>query len=354
MKKPAILGLCLAAVALAAVLATLPLLNHADPRAGTGDRLAAAPPPPAASSASDANPGITLTVLHVNDVHGQTEPHGFLGKSIGGYSRLSTLLGGIRAGRDANLILLLHAGDEFSRGDDLTRKTLGRANIQILNFLRFDAWTPGNGDFYDGTAVLLQRAREANFPTLNANVVPVPAAAWPTAPSVIRQVGPVRVALFGLCTVYADAPGGAGLKVADPVETAARIVPELRKKADVVIALTHIGFGTDMRLAKQVAGIDLVIGGHTHTVLERGDLTKDPNGREVLICQAGEQLLYLGCAELKLRPAGGGWRVESAQAKLIPLDAKVPEDPAVKALIARLSAATSRPAPASRPAPVVK
>jgi 2',3'-cyclic-nucleotide 2'-phosphodiesterase (5'-nucleotidase family) len=350
MKKLAIWGLCLVAIAVAAVLAALPALTPPGPHAS--EKPAAAPPPQAAPSAADGNSVVTITVLHVNDVHGQTEPHNWGGRNIGGYSRLSTLVAHFRSAGDANLVLLLHAGDELSRGDDLTRKTFGRANFQIMNFLRFDAWTPGNGDFYDGTEVLLQRVREANFPTLNANVSPAAGSAWATSPFVIRQVGPLKVAMFGLCTVHTDAPGGAGLTVADPIEAAARIVPQLRKQADLVVAVTHLGSIVDARLAKEVAGIDLIIGGHTHTVLEHGDTVKGPDGREVLICQAGEQLEYLGCAELKLRPAGRGWQVASARARLILLDANVPEDPAVKALIARLSAATSRPARASQPAAV--
>jgi 5'-nucleotidase / UDP-sugar diphosphatase len=119
-----------------------------------------------------------------------------------------------------------------------------------------------------------------------------------------------------------------------------------------VVALTHLGYLDDVKLAQNVAGIDLILGGHSHTVLEHGQKAQGPDGREVLICQAGDELRYVGCAELKMAPAAGGWRVESAQAKLIALDSNVPEDPAVKALIARLSAASQPASPARAPQPV--
>jgi 2',3'-cyclic-nucleotide 2'-phosphodiesterase (5'-nucleotidase family) len=313
----------------------------------------ASPPVSAAPASGDGNAGLVLTVLHVNDIHGQTEPHLSGGKNIGGYSRLSTLVGGVRASRDANLVLLLHAGDEFSKSDQLTRKTLGAANVQLWNYLRFDAWTPGNGDYYDGIGVLRKRISEANFPALAANVTVKGDGNCLAHPYVIKQMGPIKVAIFGLCTVYKNDQLACGLEANDPIETAARIVPELRKQADVVIALTHLGYLEDVKLAESVAGIDLIVGGHSHTVLNEGQSVPGPGDKQVLIVQTGWQLEYMGCVELKMKPAAGRWSVASAQAKLVHVDAGVPEDASVKALIARLSEAASKPAaPAGRPVPV--
>jgi 2',3'-cyclic-nucleotide 2'-phosphodiesterase (5'-nucleotidase family) len=348
MKKLSVWAVLLVAAATAAILA-IPRVPASAPAAT----------PVAAPASGDAKESLVLTVLHVNDVHGQTEPHLDHGKSIGGYSRLSTLVAAARASHDANLVLLLHAGDEFSKADPLTRRTLGAANVQIWNYLRFDAWTPGNGDYYDGTGNLRKRIAEANFPTLTANVTVKDDGNCLAQPYVIKQVGPVKVALFGLCTVYKDQQAGGGLVQADPVETASKLVPQLRKQADVVIALTHIGYTEDVKLAQAVAGIDLIVGGHSHTVLDNGQSVAGPGDKQVLIVQTGWQLEFMGCVELGLKSAGGRWSVVSATAKLTPLDANVQEDPAIKALIARLSDAASKPAtptipasPASRPVPV--
>jgi 2',3'-cyclic-nucleotide 2'-phosphodiesterase (5'-nucleotidase family) len=336
-----ILGAFLAAAA-AAIMAAMPARPMAP---------ASSPTSPAATATSPGNgnraaagDAVTLTILHVNDIHGHTEPYMLSGKSVGGYSRLSTLVANFRESRDANLILLLHAGDEFSRGDLLTTRTLGAANIRLLNFLHLDAWTPGNGEYYIGIDALRKRLAEANFPSLTANVTVKGDGNCFERPYVIKRVGPVKVAIFGLCTVYENDQKACGLLAADPDETAARIVPDLRKQADIVIALTHLGYIEDLKLAQKVEGIDVIIGGHSHTKLEEGKRVAGPGDKEVIVCQAGEYMQHLGCLELKMQFGAGGWHIASAQARLIAIDASTPEDPAVKALIARMSEATSRPA----------
>ena len=127
---------------------------------------------------------------------------------------------------------------------------------------------------------------------------------------------------------------------------ARRIVPELRKQADLVVAVTHIGIGEDVRLAHNVAGIDLILGGHTHTTLPRGLREKAPDGKSSLICQTGEYLHNLGKVAVRMKPAAGGrgFVVDTMTAELIPLDATVKRDPHVTALMARLAEAAAQPA----------
>jgi len=270
-------------------------------------------------------------------VHGQTQPRRDGTRSVGGYARLATLVGEIRASSKSARVFLVHAGDEFSRGDELTRTTLGAANIAILNHLKFDAWTPGNGDFYDGAATLQARIREAHFPVLAANVK-VRATGRPLGrPYVIEQAGPVRVALLGLCFLQPMSDSFEDFRATEPAKTAQELVPELRKQADVVVAMTHLGSWSDRRLAEAVDGIDVIIGGHSHSALASGERARSPSGKEVLICQAGEQLEYLGSVRLRLEKAEGGWRIKEATAQLIPLDEKVKLDPTVTALVARLA-----------------
>jgi len=111
----------------------------------------------------------------------------------------------------------------------------------------------------------------------------------------------------------------------------------LRKQADVVVAVTHLGVAEDERLAAAVNGIDLIIGGHSHTALKEGERIKSPAGREVLICQTGDTLRAAGKVEMKLALHDGRWEVVEASAQLTPLDDKVKLDPAVTGLIAKLS-----------------
>jgi len=270
----------------------------------------AAGPPPSET--------VAVTILHVNDVHGRTEPYMLKGRSVGGYARLATLVDEERAAGKAARVFLIHAGDELSRADDLTRATLGAANMAIMNHLKFDAFLPGNGDHYDGPDVLVAMVRRAKFPVLCANVTAAATGEAIGKPYIIEQ---------------------SHLYVMDyPFTVAEKLVPELRKQADVVVVVSHLGAPSDVDLAKLVPGIDVIIGAHTHTVMPEGLLVKDPDDREVLVAQAGEQLRFLGKIGLTLGRFGNAWRLVSKSATLIPIDAGVKLDPTVTALIARLAA----------------
>lgn len=306
---------------------------------------------------SDGNE-IVVTLLHVNDLHGHTEPYSqLLGKSVGGYARLATLTDQIRSTSKSAAVYLIHAGDEFSRGDELTTNTRGAANIALMNQLRFNFWTPGNGDFYDmggrnGMDNLRQRIAEANFHVLTSNVTFHDTGNCLAEPFVIEQAGGAKIAFFGLCTVYKNNRSSTAgrLAVAEFSDTAAALVPQLRAKADVVVAVTHIGYAADKILAGGVSGIDVIIGGHSHTKIDNGEVVKDPGGQAVLVCQTGEYMQYLGQVDLTLARAGAGYHIVRAQAKLIPIDDTVKLDPAVTATIARLAEAAPKAPVAKKPA----
>lgn len=294
-----------------------------------------------------------LVLLHVNDIHGQTQGITVNGKPVGGYARLSTLVQKIRKEEGPDHVLLIHAGDEFSRGDDLTMQSNGAANIALMNQVGFSLMTPGNGEFYGGAANLQKRISEAQFPVLAANVSYRLGGKSFSRNTFATTLQGVRLGFMGLCFLHQEHPSAFVLSVADPVDTARKLAPELRKEADLVIAVDHLGLDADRQLAASVNGIDLIIGGHSHTVLPKGYQVPNPNGQQVLIVQAGDQLRYLGRVDLQLtrEDATAPWKLQSAKAQLIPLDSQIPQDPAIKATIARLSeslrvptTATTRPA----------
>lgn len=305
------------------------------------------------STAASQPADVRLVFLHINDVHGHTQAYQVDGRSTGGYARLATAIQQVRESSKANRVFFLHAGDELSRGDKLTRATLGGANIAIMNVLKLDAFTPGNGDFYDGLDNLDRLMKQARFPFLSANVTAGLKKAPISRPYIIFEAGPVKVAVIGLCFVRTAHPSGWTVGLADPVETARALVPELRKKADIVVALTHIGYEEDVKLAKAVSGIDIIIGAHSHTKLAKGTVVKTPSGGQTIIAQAGDHLRYLGRVDLVLTPAtqpARNWRIIHSSAGLIDLDQKIKLDPTVTALIARLATAASQPStvPAGR------
>ena len=281
---------------------------------------------------------VDLTFLHINDPHGHTAPYKTEdGKDVGGYARLATLVEGARQTSRAARVFLVHAGDEFSRGDALTESTKGAANIAIMNQLGFDAWTLGNGDFYGGWPVLKARIGEFKGATLAANVVVRDTNEQVGKPYVILQAGPVKVAFLGLCFLSPMDNSFWTFRVSDAQETAEKLVPELRKQADVIVGVTHHGSWLDKRIGSAVEGIDLVIGAHTHQVLEKGEHAKSPSGRDVLVVQAGEYMQYLGRVDMRVVRTDGVWRVSQSSAMLVPIDDKIKPDPAMAAFIAKLS-----------------
>ena len=287
---------------------------------------------------------LLITFLHINDVHGQIVPWVRDGRDSGGYARLVTAVEKIRAKGEAKRYFLIHAGDEFSvkatqpqtAGTDLTTRTRGAANITVMNSLPFDIWVPGNGEFYNGLPSITARIREAQCSVLAANLTLKENGAPLAKTFVIEQAGPLKVAFLGLCWVRPETLPAVSLALADPVETAKKLLPELRRNADVVIAVTHIGTSHDRKLAAAVDGLDLIIGAHSHDALQHGELAPTPSGRKTLICQAGDCLQYLGRVDMRLALKGGKWEVTETAARLIALDEKVVPDEATVKLIGAL------------------
>jgi 2',3'-cyclic-nucleotide 2'-phosphodiesterase (5'-nucleotidase family) len=297
--------------------------------------------PASAPASTAASQTARLVVLHINDVHGQTQGTA----QRGGYARLATVVDDVRTRhRGQASVLLLHAGDEMSRGDELTERTAGEANFAVLNHLKLDAFTPGNGDYYESPSTLAARIAQAQFPVLTANVTAADGKCLARR-YVIIDAAPLRVAVLGLCFIKDYSVSMHDVRLGDPVQCAKELVPALRKQADVVVALTHIGLDEDLVLAKQVPGIDLIVGGHSHSLLPKGRAVKNSQGEDVLVVQAGQQLGQLGQVELVAQRQGDSWRITSASASMLPLDDKVQQDAQVKALLARLAErASSRPA----------
>jgi 2',3'-cyclic-nucleotide 2'-phosphodiesterase (5'-nucleotidase family) len=302
------------------------------------------PPPPAVG---DQARTAKVVFLHLADTHGRVRSYRHRGQVVGGYARLATLVQRIRRQSDADRVFLIHAGDVLSRGDRLTRATLGRANLALMNHLRFDAWTPGNGEFYDGLKVLRARIEQASFPVLTTNVLD-PNTGRPLGKAqLIARAGPVSVGFYGLCTVYPK--NRRGLNVRGHVVTATTAARELADKADLVVAVTHLGLAVDKTLATVTSGTDLVLGGHSHSLLEAGLSVRSLGGGTTFIAHAGEYLQHLGKVEVTLARDNDGWQIDDIRAAVLPLDETVPLDADTAKLVSSMYERLDRPA--RRPAP---
>ena len=296
----------------------------------------------------------TITILHTNDIHGHLQSwpgwDGELtGKTVGGLDRLSARILEARASIPPNSVLLLDAGDTI--GDTMIAvETEGRAVIETMNAIGYDAMVIGNHE-PDFTAEKLRtRIAEARFPVLAANITHRLNGKLFTKPYIIRNVNGVRVGILGLA--YPNTPltsarkNVENLRYSGAVETARAYVPRLRREgAEIVIALTHLGLSADKQLAEKVDGIDVIVGGHSHNRMK-----ESLQVRQTLIVQAGAHGSDLGRLDLTI--ADG--RIVAHRRTLIPIIDENP-DRAIAEVIARQHApyAEKMAAPIGRAATVI-
>ena len=262
----------------------------------------------------------TITIISTNDIHG----------GIDHFPSLATLVKEYRTA-DSTHLLLLDAGDRWTGNPyvDLAEKP-GYPIIELMNALGYQAATLGNHEFDRGQALLQERITESRFPNLVANMQGSDSSDLKTlAPYTIFDVEGTRIALLGLLTTYPNGhPVGkeelfTGLTFFDPEPTALPY-KNLRDSCELFIALTHIGIESDSLLATQMPELDLIVGGHSHTVVSDGG--KSVNG--VVITQTGKGLKYAGVTTVTLRCG----KVKKIDNRLVRLDTVAP-DPQFAAMV---------------------
>ncbi len=247
-----------------------------------------------------------LTILHTNDTHSNIETfpedHAkYPGQ--GGVARRHTVIQKIRSSEKN--ALLLDAGDIF-QGTPYFNKFEGTLEMKLMSQMGYDCATIGNHDFDAGLDGFVKAYQFADFPFVCANYdftnTPLNGL---TSPYQIFQKGPFKVGVFGLgvglsglvpSVLYGDTVHQA------PIPVANKLAEHLRFEAscDLVICLSHLGYhpkqfdDCDTLLASETKNIDLIIGGHTHTFLDRPEVHKNKVGEQVLINQVGWAGLALG------------------------------------------------------------
>jgi 5'-nucleotidase len=231
----------------------------------------------------------------------------------------------------ASAFLLLEAGDSWYGEGEIGQRTRGKAVVEAMNLLGYDAMALGELEFHLGLQDLQARMDEAAFPLLAANVVSEDGSRTFVQPYVIKEMGGHRVAILGLVTLEADATVRAttngAYHVADPIATARTYVEDLSSQCDVVIVLSHLGVDQDQILAREVPGIDIIVGGHSLKVLQPA--LQDPSTGTVIL-QAGYLGEWVGYAKFHLDAAG---RVTQFENEVILLGPEVPDDPDMRLLL---------------------
>lgn len=247
-----------------------------------------------------------LVILHTNDTHSQIEPfpsnHSKF-PGMGGVAKRHSLIQKIRA--EEEHVLLLDCGDIF-QGTPYFNTFHGELEMKLMSAMGYDAATMGNHDFDIGLDGFLNAKRLAKFPFLCANYdFSKTILKDQTQPYKIFKKGGLKIGVFGIGVelkgLVPDEKFG-NTKYLDPIDTANRISMELNSKGcDLVICLSHLGYEypnsakvSDRVLASKTEFIHLILGGHSHTFLEKPTIEKNNSGNPVVINQVGWAGVNLG------------------------------------------------------------
>jgi 2',3'-cyclic-nucleotide 2'-phosphodiesterase (5'-nucleotidase family) len=229
----------------------------------------------------------TLSILHTNDLHGRLRPEQV--------ERLRARRSALGSGG-----LLLDAGDAISSGN-VTFRPAGEPILDAMSAVGYDAMAIGNREFHVSQLGFRAKLFRARFPALCANLRPRTSGIDAPVHSHVRftLVDGIRVAVFGvtvpMVTERMRVQRLSAYLFEDPVATARRLAAELRPECDVLVCLSHVGDAVDTRIAESAPGIDLIVGGHSHTTLPEG---RSVNG--VLIVQAGSHARHLGVVQIEI------------------------------------------------------
>lgn len=302
-----------------------------------------------------------LTILHTNDEHGAVIPHSPAvdfhpereNPTVGGYARLAHLVKEIRADKAGSNepVLLLSAGDYIGGSPYSWLIPEGYAlEMELKHVIGYDAVVIGNHEFDYGPDILAEYLLEAGYPAAHSRTAVI--ASNTVAPTdhplasknlyldsvLLNLENGLQVGLFGLIGKQAVSYTTANYPVefSDQHETAALMVNELRDNgADIIIAITHSRVEEDVDLARDVDGIDIIVGGHCHTALYEPVIENN-----TIILQAGSLLEYMGQLEVAYNPSTGEVRVrndETGNPHLVRLDYRYPLEPETEAIIAEYS-----------------
>ncbi|MCX6375041.1 MAG: 5'-nucleotidase C-terminal domain-containing protein, partial [Armatimonadetes bacterium] len=188
-----------------------------------------------------------------------------------------------------------------------------------------------------------ERIRQAEFPIVCANVTYKATGKPIVPPYVVLERNGIRIGIFGLTAPrVATYPHAEGLQIEDPIQAAKRVVPILKQESDVVIGLTHIGYGFDKQLAAQVPDIDIIVGGDSHTWLYQPELMKASDTQHAfwvggpVIVQDGEWGRCLGNLSVVLRVQGEhDYQVMSFKGELLPVNDSIRPSAEIASLLGR-------------------
>ncbi|MHA2855711.1 5'-nucleotidase C-terminal domain-containing protein [Paenibacillus lautus] len=251
--------------------------------------------------------GFPLTILHTNDTHANLD-------TVSSPDNIARRVTAIKEAK-AHAVnpLLVDAGDVFS-GTLYFNQYLGLADLEFMNLVQYDAMTFGNHEFDKGSEVLNDFIEHAEFPFVSSNVnfsadalltqkfkneVTRDAKDATIYPAIIMEVDGEQVGLIGLTTEdTANIASPGDVTFENAVQKAKDTVAMLKNEGiNKIVVLSHLGYDVDVNLAKEVEGIDIIVGGHSHTKLDQAVVDRS-DSEPKLIVQTGEKGQFLGQLEV--------------------------------------------------------
>ncbi|WP_254174219.1 bifunctional metallophosphatase/5'-nucleotidase [Planktothrix pseudagardhii] len=280
------------------------------------------------------NPEFNLRILHTNDHHAHLDAISTKETQLGGIAQRKTLIDQLKS-ENPRETLLLDAGDIF-QGTLYFNQYLGQADLSFYNQMNYQAGTLGNHEFDRGQGILADFIKKAKFPLVSANLKVADYSPLKNLvkPWIILSVNGEKIGIFGLTveeTAKLSSPGE-GVSFTNTMEATKKAVAELKQQGiNKIIGLTHIGFESDLNLARNIDDIDIIIGGHSHTPLGSMPnatqpypvVTNTPNGKTVLVVTDWEWGKYLGDLKVKFNRQGD---VISWQGSPHAIDNTIPPD----------------------------
>lgn len=247
-----------------------------------------------------------LVILHVNDTHSRIEAlpeNDSRNANEGGMVRDEAYIQTVR--KENPNTLVFHSGD-FVQGTPYFNIFKGETEIALMNQTKFDAICVGNHEFDYGFPVMKKMFKLAKFPIIatNYDFSETPLKGLTKEYLIIKRAG-IKIGIIG---IGIDPEGLVaksnyeGMKFLPPVETANKIALFLKtkKKCDLVICLSHLGYNPDVQLAKQTKNIDIIIGAHSHTFMSKPYRVENSEGKKVVINQIGKSGIYVGRLDVTL------------------------------------------------------
>ncbi len=241
-----------------------------------------------------------LTILHLNDTHSHIDPQrsgDYQGR--GGVVEQAAYIDSVRNAVGKRNMLLLHAGD-YGQGTSYFTELGGNIEIDVMNSLKFDAACLGNHEFDNGMDELARRLRNLKADVVCANYdFSGTVLEGLVEPYTVLKRGGVKIGILGVLTdimSVVDRSIAEALQYQDPAEVVNKYAAYLKNEegCDLVICLSHLGYEEDRELASMTHDLDLIVGGHTHTLLHKKQVVKDLDGDDVVIVQNWKWGLNIG------------------------------------------------------------